>query len=75
MSSWCSIARHTADLFINLATLAAQFFLAATGWAAVLAVTLTRRFGATSLVLNTSQCGLTTYSHYRSSGGLIATKQ
>jgi hypothetical protein len=55
--------------------LTAQGFLAATTWTAVLAETTSSRFGASGFVLDTPQCGFTFYGHYKSSGGLMATKQ
>jgi len=55
--------------------LADQFLLAATAWAGVLTEALLGCFGATGLVFDTSQCSLTFDDHYRSSGGLMASKQ
>ena len=59
----------------SLSTLSPQFFLATSPWTAVLAVTITSRFRAPSLVFQPSGASFSLYSHQSLSRGLIATKQ
>jgi len=58
-----------------LSPLADVRFFTSAARAAVLAVTLTGCFGAAGFVIDAPQCCLTFDRHYKSSGGLIATKQ